>query len=62
MAETLGHADDVSIVSTGLGDNIYVAFSPGEKGEHLASVLDRGILELRGSGVMRSIHEKYGIP
>lgn len=53
--------DSVSLVETGRGDAVYVAFSPNDRGRRYVRQLDAGIRRLRASGRLAEIMASYGI-
>lgn len=53
--------DSVSLVETGQGDAVYVAFSPNDRGRRFVGQLDAGIRRLRASGRLAEIMASYGI-
>ena len=60
-AKELNISDHIEIISTGKGDDIYFAFTPNDKGRQLSTMLDEGVRQLRVSGRLSEILEKYGI-
>lgn len=49
------------VVFKGTNDPIYVAFSPGADGERCAALLDDGIRNLRKSGELVKLLQRYGL-
>ncbi|MCC5810591.1 MAG: transporter substrate-binding domain-containing protein [Ectothiorhodospiraceae bacterium] len=57
----LGLYGAVSMLETGLGDDIFVAFAPNETGERKLAILDEGVRALKDSGRFADILSRYGI-
>lgn len=57
----MGLLDSVSLIETGRGDAVYVAFSPNDRGRRFVAELDAGIRRLRASGRLAEIMASYGI-
>jgi len=49
------------VVFKGTNDPIFVAFSPNEDGKRFAAILDEGIRELRKSGELVKLLQRYGL-
>jgi polar amino acid transport system substrate-binding protein len=49
------------VVFKGTVDPIFVAFSPNEDGKRFAAILDEGIRELRKSGELAKLLQRYGL-
>ncbi len=56
-----GHEARVELSLTGKGNNLYVALSPSDRGQQYAEMIDAGILELKDSGRMQELLQKYGL-
>lgn len=57
----LGYDDDVKLLETGVGDSVYIAFTPDERGRQRLKLLDQGVRALRADGRLRAIMARYGI-
>lgn len=57
----LGLEQSVSLLDTGLGDDIFVAFTPDSEGEAHLTILDEGVRRLRDSGQFADILTRYGL-
>ena len=51
----------VRVVFKGTPESIYVAFSPNDEGKRFATILDEGIRELRKSGELVKLLQRYGL-
>lgn len=49
------------VVFKGTNDPIFVAFAPNEDGKRFAAILDEGIRELRKSGELTKLLQRYGL-
>lgn len=56
--EFTGH---IEFVDTRGEDDIFFGFTPNPQGRMLAEILDKGVDELRDTGELKMISEKYGI-
>lgn len=61
MAAAMGLEKSVKFVSTGVGDRIYIAFSPNSRGAGLLAQFDQRIAQMRADGTLNRVLEKYGI-
>ncbi len=61
VANKRNDINKVEFVTTGKGDEIYVAFTPNSEGRENAKKLDKGIIELRKNGKLKKILNQYGI-
>jgi polar amino acid transport system substrate-binding protein len=59
--ERLGYSGRVSLVPTGRGDRVYIAFTPSPEGRKNLQILDAGVRRLRESGKFARILERYGV-
>jgi len=60
-ARKLSMEGEVEFVSTGMGDHVFIAFSPTARGTHLAGRLDEAIRIMREDGRLAAIQSRYGI-
>ncbi len=51
----------VRVVFKGTPESIYVAFSPNDEGKRFATILDEGMRELRKSGELVKLLQRYGL-
>jgi polar amino acid transport system substrate-binding protein len=61
-AAELGYAERVGTVETGSADQVFVAFTPNDKGRRNLELFDAGIERLRASGALLNIRARYGFP
>ena len=61
-AKQMGLADKVRFVGSVDASQTYIAFSPGNpKSREYAALLDKGIAEMRASGRLQQILDRYGV-
>lgn len=61
VLEATGQLDQVDIVETGKGNNLYAGVTPSDEGREYARIIDEGISSLKASGRMIELLDKYDL-
>lgn len=61
-AGKLGLSNQIEIIETGKGDEIFFAFTPDTQGRKLAGILDHEMRELKKSERFKKLLDRYGLP
>ncbi len=57
----LALSNQIEIIETGKGDEIFFAFTPDAQGRKLAGILDHGVRELKKSEKFKELLDRYGL-
>ena len=61
-AKQLHLLDSIKTFPTGQGDDIFIAFTPNERGKKLMKIFDEGVATMKKNNHLKPILDKYGIP